>query len=152
MRTIGKLTWIFCVLGWAGTLAFAVMLAQEPEQSGPANPPGTPASRPAGGALIEKRLQNMSERLGLTGDQQEKIRPILQSEMDQLRAVRSDSNMPQGEARKRMQKIRRSTHEQIRGVLTPEQREKWQAQYRGQGHRPGGTQPPDAPANPSGPQ
>jgi Spy/CpxP family protein refolding chaperone len=73
---------------------------------------------------VEERLARMTERLSLTEDQKEKIRPILGQEADQIKALRGNTSLSRQERRAKVREIRKSTHEQIVQVLTPEQREK----------------------------
>jgi Spy/CpxP family protein refolding chaperone len=73
----------------------------------------------------------MSQTLNLTDDQVAKIRPILQIRNKQLKDLRANSALPQGEARTKATAIRKSARLQIDQILTPEQREKQKAIWRG---------------------
>jgi Spy/CpxP family protein refolding chaperone len=73
----------------------------------------------------------MSQALNLTDDQVAKIRPILQIRNKQLKDLRANSSLPQGEARTKATAIRKSARQQIDQILTPEQREKQKAIWRG---------------------
>lgn len=44
---------------------------------------------------VDQHLQMLSEKLNLTDDQKAKIRPILQDQMQQMKAVREDSSLSQ---------------------------------------------------------
>jgi Spy/CpxP family protein refolding chaperone len=74
---------------------------------------------------VEARLKRMSETLNLTDEQKEKIRPVLQSEADQLKAMREDTSLSQDQRREKRLQIMQATRKQIREILTPEQRAKW---------------------------
>jgi Spy/CpxP family protein refolding chaperone len=74
---------------------------------------------------VEERLKRMSETLNLTDEQKGKIRPILQSEADQLKALREDKSLAPEQRRAKRREISQATNKQIREVLTPEQRAKW---------------------------
>jgi len=89
-------------------------------------PPTAQQARPAGGR-VERQLQRMSKSLNLTDDQVAKIRPILQIRNKQLKDLRANSSLPQGEARAKATAIRKSARQQIDQILTPEQREKERA-------------------------
>jgi Spy/CpxP family protein refolding chaperone len=73
----------------------------------------------------------MSKSLNLTDDQVAKIRPILQERNKQLKDLRANSSLPQGEARAKAREFRKSARQQIDQILTPEQREKQKAIRRG---------------------
>jgi Spy/CpxP family protein refolding chaperone len=80
---------------------------------------------------VERELKRMSQTLNLTDDQVAQIRPILQIRNKQLKDLRANSALPQGEARTKATAIRKSARQQIDQVLTPEQREKQKAIWRG---------------------
>ena len=93
-------------------------------------PPTAQRARPGRGQ-VERELQRMSQALNLTDDQVAKIRPILQIRNKQLKDLRANSSLPQGEARTKATTIRKSARQQIDQVLTPEQKEKQKAMRRG---------------------
>jgi len=74
--------------------------------------------------MPEKRLNLMTRNLGLTMEQQKKIRPILQEEAAQIETLRGDDTYNREERRSRLQKLNESTYEKIKPVLTPEQQKK----------------------------
>ena len=67
-----------------------------------------------------RHLQNLTKRLDLTAEQQEKIKPILDEEAAQLKAVNNEK-LTATERRARMQEIHKGTFEKIQPLLTPEQ-------------------------------
>jgi Spy/CpxP family protein refolding chaperone len=93
-------------------------------------PPTVQHARPARGR-VERELQRMSETLKLTDDQIAKIRPILETRNQELKDLRANSAMPQGEARAKAAQIRRSARRQIEHILTPQQRQMQKAMRRG---------------------
>ena len=80
---------------------------------------------------VERELQRMSQTLNLTDDQVARIRPILQIRNKQLKDLRANSSLPQGEARTKATAIHKSARQQIDQILTPEQKEKRKAMRRG---------------------
>lgn len=101
----------------------------------------------------DERLQHLTQMLNLTSDQQQKIRPILDNESQQMQTLRSDTSMSREDKMTKMRSIRETTMSQITPILTTEQQQKWQqmqAQHRrppaGQA-APGGEEggPPTAP-------
>ena len=91
----------------------------------------TPATPPAGHSAMtsanspEAHLQMLSEKLNLTEDQKAKLRPILQDQAEQFKAVHDDSSLSQEQKSAKMKALHESFHEQINGVLTPEQQVKF---------------------------
>lgn len=84
----------------------------------------------------DDRLQHMTQMLNLTSDQQQKIRPILDNESEQMQTLRGDTSMAREDKMTKMRSIRQSTMSQITPILTPEQQKKWesmQARRRGPG-------------------
>ena len=121
--------WIYILA--ACTLIGLIGVAQgmfAAQEAGGAPPSAQQAPRPRG--RVERQLQKMTETLNLTDDQVAKIRPILQNRNQQLKDLRADSSLPQGEARAEAAAIRRSARQQIDRILTPEQREKQKAMRR----------------------
>ena len=120
---------------WMQIIAASLLLAigqpcvagQEP----PANPPTEEQARVPHGR-VERQLQLMRETLSLTDEQAAQIRPILQTRNQQLKDLRANYSLPQGEARAKAAEIRRSAHRQIERILTPEQRQKQKAIRRGE--------------------
>jgi Spy/CpxP family protein refolding chaperone len=73
----------------------------------------------------EQHLQMLSEKLSLTDDQKAKLKPILQDQMQQMKAVREDSSLSEDQRRAKMKSIHESLHDKINAVLTPEQQAKF---------------------------
>jgi HlyD family secretion protein len=86
---------------------------------------GTPPS-------VEQIRDRLVKSLGLTPEQVTKLEPILQEGRDKFRALMT-RNPTEGERRFEGQKIRESSREQIRAILTPDQRGKYDQQGAEQG-------------------
>lgn len=83
----------------------------------------------------EQRLQHMTKALNLSDDQQQKIKPILESQSQQMQTLRQDTTMSQQDKWTKMKEIRQATNEQIKPILTADQQQKWeQMQARHMGH------------------
>jgi hypothetical protein len=80
---------------------------------------GTPAEPSA-----EQRMQMMAQQLQLTEPQKEKIMPILVEEAPKLKAVKSDTTLPQSQKLAKMMQIRNDADDKIRPILTPTQQQK----------------------------
>jgi len=91
----------------------------------PASPaaPAAPAKRehPGRGDRLHHRMKMLSERLKLTDDQKAKLAPILQSEGDQLKAIRDDASLTREQKRDKARAVQQASKPQIRALLTPEQ-------------------------------
>jgi Spy/CpxP family protein refolding chaperone len=115
-------------------IAISVVLALGQHRLAGQEPPATPptqqqARMPHG--RVEHELQRMRETLNATDDQVAKIRPILETRNQQLKDLRGNYSLPQGEARAKAAEIRKSARKQIERILTPEQRQKQKALRRG---------------------
>ena len=73
----------------------------------------------------EAHLQMLTEKLNLTADQKAKVKPILEDQAQQMKAVREDASLSQEQQKAKMKAIHGSCHDQINGVLTPEQQTKF---------------------------
>lgn len=121
-----------------------------------ASPQSAPAGAPPDGHGHrqfdpEKRVEMLTKQLKLTSDQQPKVLDILKSEQSQMEQLRSDSSLSQDDRRAKMMDIHKASNDQIRGLLDPDQQNKWDEMQsrrdQWQGHRPGG-QDSGAPPNP----
>jgi Spy/CpxP family protein refolding chaperone len=118
MQRTRIMTWLTCAISLLIGLATLAPAAQQPPPEGQGGPRGR---RPMS---VEERLKRMSERLNLTDEQKEKIRPMLRGEADQMKALHEDQSLSPEQRREKGRQIRRATDKQIRETLTPEQRGK----------------------------
>jgi len=73
----------------------------------------------------DQHLQMLSEKLNLTDDQKAKLKPVLQDQLQQMKAVREDSSLSEEQKRAKMKSVHESLHDQINAVLTPDQQAKF---------------------------
>ena len=73
----------------------------------------------------EAHLQMLSEKLNLTEDQKAKLKPILEDQAQQMKAVRDDASLTPEQKAAKKKAIHETTHDQINAVLTPGQQEKF---------------------------
>ncbi|HXY49625.1 MAG TPA: hypothetical protein VEI01_09270 [Terriglobales bacterium] len=104
----------------AGPTSFAVPTAPMAQGQG-----GMGGGSATGPMTPENRLKWMTEKLNLTDDQQAKIKPILEDETTQMKAVRSDTSLSQPDRHAKMKSIYAADTEKINAILTPEQQTKW---------------------------
>jgi Spy/CpxP family protein refolding chaperone len=78
------------------------------------------------GAAIRERMQTVAKELGLTDDQKQQLKPILQAEAEKLKALRDDQSLTRPEKVEKLKTIREELLPQLKEILTPEQLAKWQ--------------------------
>lgn len=78
-------------------------------------------------AKVQAGLQHLATELNLTDDQKAKIKPVLQNEFAQLKAVDADSSLSADQKQAKVTEIRGSAKSQIQSILTPEQQQKFAA-------------------------
>ena len=78
-------------------------------------------------AKVQEKLAQISSELNLTDAQKAQLKPILQSEVQQLQAVKNDSSMSPDQKQAKVSEIRQSYKSQMSGILTPEQQKKWES-------------------------
>lgn len=99
---------------------------------------------------IDRRIEHMTERLSLTGQQQQQVRGILNHSASQRRALMEQGRLDGTSPREAMRALREGTGAQIRSVLNSEQAAQMDEMRarrsergarggrRGRGHRGGG--------------
>jgi hypothetical protein len=127
--------------------------AQPAPDAGPsdANPPPAPPAngdqpRPNGrGRRPGYDLAELTQKLGLTADQQKTVGGIIANARSQGRALFEDDSLSREDRHAKMKQINETTRAGIRAALTPDQQKIFDALPRPrEGHRP----PPDAPPAP----
>jgi HlyD family secretion protein len=79
----------------------------------------------SGGGRLQDTLQRLTQAIGLTADQQTRVGEIIQKARPRLMALREEESE---ERRRSLQReIETQMQTQVRGVLTPEQRQKFDA-------------------------
>ena len=69
----------------------------------------------------EQELGWLSDKLQLTDDQKAKIKPLIEDEHKQLKALREDTSLSREEKHAKFRQIHTSTYDQIRSLLTEPQ-------------------------------
>lgn len=72
------------------------------------------------------RLQRLTADLGLTAEQQTKIKPILIEEDLQLETLRGNDTYNREQRRVKLQELNRTSADKIRPILSPEQQKKFE--------------------------
>ena len=110
------------LLGVAMTCCGSALYAQTQDQS----QPQAGGMHRMGPMSTDERLQHLTQMLNLTSDQQQKIRPILDNENQQMEALRGDTSMSREDKMTKMRSIRQGTMSQITPILTSDQQQKLQ--------------------------
>lgn len=82
----------------------------------------------------QKMGARLAEKLNLSQAQQDQIKPIMQQQREQAKAIWQDNTLTQDQKREKMQTLRQNTQTQLNAILTPEQQQQWQ-QMRQKQHR-----------------
>lgn len=98
--------------------------SQPSSMSQAASDPSQAAADPEVRAKVQARLQQLSSELNLTDDQKAQLKPILQDEVQQLKAVHDDASLSPDQKKAKATDIRQSHKSQIGSILTPEQQKK----------------------------
>ena len=73
----------------------------------------------------ENRLKMLTEKLNLTEDQQAKVKPILEDQSKQMKAIHDDASLAPADRQAKMKEIHESSIERMNAILTPDQHAKW---------------------------
>jgi len=65
-------------------------------------------------------MEKLAQALGLTPQQRESLRPILQQRHAQMMAIRKES-LPEPQKMAQIKAVRKASNAQIKNILTPEQ-------------------------------
>jgi Spy/CpxP family protein refolding chaperone len=118
MKTIKPV--LFAAFALAGMLSLQPM-ARAAETSAAAQP-----AQDERGAAIRERMQAVAKELGLTDEQKQQLKPILQAEAEKMKALRDDQSLSRPEKLEKLKAIREELLPQLKEILTPEQLTKWQ--------------------------
>ena len=118
------------ILAAAGVISIAAPFATAQNSPSPSNDQQSPTAQENGGRHHgppdpAERTRELSKHLKLTADQQTKVQAALVSERSQMESVHQDTSLSQQDRRSKMMEIRKSTDDQIRGLLDSNQQKKW---------------------------
>lgn len=85
--------------------------------------------------MAEGRLERLTEQLKLTVEQKEKVKPLLEDEMQRMRELRADSSLDRQGMMDGMKRIREESRERVRTVLTDEHKHKFDRMEQDQQNR-----------------
>jgi uncharacterized membrane protein len=83
------------------------------------------------GMNADQQLKKMTKKLNLSADQQAQIKPMLESQDQQMEQLRMDKTMSRQDRRQKMMSIRQDTSQKIEGVLNDTQKQKYESMHKG---------------------
>jgi len=128
----------------AGLLALCSLPATVRAQD-PASQPQSDAGQQQSGHMRHGQAQDEElAKLNLSDDQKAQVKKIHEDMRAQAEAVKSDSTLSADQQHAKLGAIRKSSHEQVMQLLTPEQRKQLKADEmaRKAAHQQGGQAPP----------
>ena len=113
------------ILTMLAVLVTGLLFGQTSQAPQTSTPQSQGATAQSNAKSPEQHLQMLSEKLNLTSDQQAKLKPILEDQAQQMKAVHDDTSLSQEQKRAKMKAMHESLHDQINAVLTTEQQAKF---------------------------
>jgi len=142
---------------FAGLALGSLMAGTAVAQAQPTNPPKalTITNAPAARPTMQGPADFWAQRLGLSDEQKQKVKPIFEEERQKFADLRKLADMKPEDRRTKYMAIREETSAKLKPILTPEQYDKYTKLFAQQGRvnpmtRPASpapaTPPPAAPA------
>src|SRR5277367_4395607 len=112
-----------CTIALTGLLGLG-MTALAQDQS--TTPP--PMHGPRGQMMDpDKQLEHLTKTLNLTSDQQTQIKPILENQQQQMMQLHEDQSLSRDDKMAKAKSLHADTTSKIEAVLTPDQKQKYEA-------------------------
>jgi len=126
---INKLS-LIPMLALGGLMAFGSMAsAQDNKEGGGAPPPGGPppgGGRRGGMPTVEQQMERLTTELKLTDEQKPKVKAVLEETSKKRQEMRADTSLSQEDRQTKNRAIIEEQGKKMKGILTPEQYEKYQ--------------------------
>ena len=84
----------------------------------------------------KNRFEHMAKKLNLSQDQQNQLKPILETQRQQAQTIKNDTSLTSEQKKEKFQALRQDTMAKMNNILTPEQQQQWQ-QMRAKHHKDG---------------
>ena len=78
----------------------------------------------ANAAQVDQHMHGLTEKLDLTAEQQEKIRPVIQSFLEGQQKLMNDTSLSESERKDQIAALHANGMKQVRACLTDEQQKK----------------------------
>ena len=78
-------------------------------------------------AVSKGMLTALNNQVGLSADQQDKAKPIIDKHVADLEAVKNDTTLDKAAKKAKVVELRQQYVTDINGILTPDQQKKWEA-------------------------
>jgi protein CpxP len=75
----------------------------------------------------DKQLEHLTKTLSLTSDQQTQIKPILENQQQQMMQLHEDQSLSRDDKMAKAKSLHADTTSKIEAVLTPDQKQKYEA-------------------------
>ena len=112
-------------------VAAGAAMAQDQTAPPPPPPPAQAGAQQGGGGrgMMDpgQRSQMMKERLNLSEDQTTQVKAIFEENRTKMEAVRANSSLSQDDRRSQMMSIRKGENDKVEGLLTADQKTKYEA-------------------------
>ncbi len=140
-----------CATAWSG-LAVLGQDSSAPAGATQQQGGGPPMMGRMGPGMMQARqLEMMTKELDLTPEQVTKVKALQADTMEKMVALRGDQSVAAADRQSKMMAIRTESREKMRGLLTDEQKTKFdamEAKMRARREQRGGDGPPPPPAPP----
>ena len=105
----------------------AVVAQDAPSSDQQAPPTGAPPEHSGRGGRFDpdRRAEMLTQRLNLSADQRTKVTDIFKSEQEQMQKIHADASASQQDRRSKMMDMHKTSNDQIRALLNPDQQKKW---------------------------
>lgn len=104
-----------------GSLTAASAIAQSPVQD------TAPVQQREMHHNPHRQAMHLSKVLGLSSDQTARLEPILAQRQDQITAIQQNTSLTPDQRMAQMRAVKRTTHQQVAAVLTPDQMQQWKS-------------------------
>ena len=88
-------------------------------------PVDRPATRPGGPGRDGAMAERMNKELGLTEEQQAKIKPLMEKRREQAKAIMDDESLSREQRREKLEALKAEGKAEMDKILTPEQQAKF---------------------------
>lgn len=117
---------VLTLAGLASVVAPVATAQDAPSADQQAAPAGAPPQRGGHGRFDpDRRADMLAKKLSLSSDQQTKVADIFKSEQSEMQKLHSDASASQQDRRSKMMVLHKSSTDQIRALLNPDQQKKW---------------------------